>query len=293
MKSGFINKQSAGCFFCFDGLDNLSLNIHASDGGPCIFTKALEMPFAEAFTVQGLDNNLHMRLPTALEKPSAILIKDFDLGDSGEYLQCPVGWACLGQQYQLTEVAFLRLIQCAQNNIDAVAPAKPDFESAIYDVGVEQAPVNYGGWTDVTHVAFIENAEVDSTLAILDNGVEIGLALVDASDSWSLSQGSLLIDGERSLAVANESKPGNKSEPSEACVAIFDAVALEKPVVGCVTDDQDSIQSVERADDTQSTQRGIADAGDTIYILGNGKLAIGENGKRGFTPQEPIGERKL
>ncbi|MDH1053101.1 MULTISPECIES: Ig-like domain-containing protein, partial [unclassified Pseudomonas] len=100
--------------------------------------------------------------------------------------------------------------------VDTNAPDVPAISDVINerDVGgpihVEPNGLTSGSTPVISGVG----AEPGDTIHVMDNGSEIGTAVVEPDGSWSFTPGSPLADGAHELSVSAEDPAGNRSDPS-------------------------------------------------------------------------------
>ncbi|RMU59074.1 hypothetical protein ALP29_200134 [Pseudomonas syringae pv. avii] len=192
--------------------------------------------------------------------------------------------------------------------VDITAPGKPGvgtggIDDALDNVGVDQGSIGDGDTTDDTTPTLIgSGAEPGDTVIIIDNGVEIGTAIVDEDGKWEFTPDPELTEGQHDIVVVIKDPAGNESEPSDPHTIIVDTTAPGKPGVGtggieAVLDDvgpnQGNIDDGDSTDDTTPTLVGSgAEPGDTVTIIDNGveigTAIVGSDGKWEFTPNPAL-----
>ncbi|PNB67977.1 hypothetical protein C1X64_31040, partial [Pseudomonas sp. GW456-E7] len=171
----------------------------------------------------------------------------------------------------------------------------PSIESVFDDQGDKQSNLLAGDTTDDAKPTLGGKAEADSEVVIIDNGVEIGRAPVDAAGNWSFTPDVALAEGKHSFTVVNEDKAGNASEPSAAYVVIVDTQAPSE-AMGVLNDDvgavQGSINTGDSIDDSTPTYSGQAEPNAEVVIYDYGveigRVPTDEVGNWSFTPSTPL-----
>ncbi|WP_217549259.1 Ig-like domain-containing protein [Pantoea sp. GbtcB22] len=181
--------------------------------------------------------------------------------------------------------------------IDTQAPGKPEIGDINDDVGLIQGPIADGGITDdnTPELSGDQLSEGD-IVTIIDNGSEIGTAVVDKDGSWSFTPGTPLADGDHEFTIIVTDPAGNISVPSDPYTVIVDTVAPIKPVITAVIDNQGddtgALTAGDVTDDARPEIQGTAEAGSLVTIY-DGTTAIGSvtadnAGNWSFTPQFPL-----
>ena len=99
--------------------------------------------------------------------------------------------------------------------VDTVAPDAPSIDSVSDDVGSKTGELESGDITDDRQPTLSGRAEAGTTVAIYDNGQEIGTAQVDAEGKWTFTPESELEGGEHVFTAVAMDKAGNSSAPSD------------------------------------------------------------------------------
>lgn len=196
--------------------------------------------------------------------------------------------------------------------IDITAPDKPGsgtgaVDEAIDDFGPITGPIDSGDTTDDKTPTFTGGGlEPGDTVVIIDNGTEIGTAIVDEDGKWEFTpEEPGLGEGSHEIVVVIRDPAGNESEPSDPpYVVIIDTTNPGKPGAGTGGIDdaldnvgpiQGSIGDGEDTDDTTPTLVGTGGTpGNTVIIIDNG-IEIGtapvrDDGTWEFTPNPPLTE---
>ncbi|WP_236225619.1 Ig-like domain-containing protein, partial [Pseudomonas pseudonitroreducens] len=187
-------------------------------------------------------------------------------------------------------------------DVDTIPPAVPvigditnDLDPA-HPIHVEpNAPTN-----DNTPVISGGGAEPGDTIHVIDNGTEIGTAVVDPNGNWSFTPDSPLADGEHDITVVAEDPAGNSSEPSAPYPIVIDTVPPAVPAISDIINDLDPSNPVHvepnapTNDNTPVISGGGAEPGDTIHVIDNGTeigtAVVDPNGNWSFTPDSPLAD---
>jgi len=137
-----------------------------------------------------------------------------------------------------------------------------------------------------------------STVHILDNGVEIGTALVSASGNWSFTPSTDLASGPHDLRVNATDAAGNVSGASPIFNITIDITAPSAPVLDTVVDDVGTVtgtlDSGDVTNDARPTFTGSGEVGATIRILVDdqeiGTAVVNASGSWTFTPETALEE---
>jgi large repetitive protein len=165
--------------------------------------------------------------------------------------------------------------------VDAVAPEAPVITQAEDDVAPGTDPVLTGGSTNDTTPTLSGTAEAGSTVAIFQDGTEIGTATADGSGNWSFTPATELAEGDYSFTATATDAAGNTSDPSTAFEVTVDTTAPAAP-------------TVEPTDGTILT--GTAEAGSTVQVDTNGDgtpdytVEADADGNWSVTPDTPLAD---
>ncbi|MDH1053112.1 Ig-like domain-containing protein, partial [Pseudomonas sp. GD03903] len=173
--------------------------------------------------------------------------------------------------------------------VDTIAPDVPAISDVVSDfspgnpVHVEPNALT----NDSTPVISGVGAEPGDTIHVMDNGSEIGTAVVDSDGNWSFTPDSPLADGAHELSVSAEDPAGNLSSPSAPYPISIDTT----PVVGNLWVDPiggDDIISAADAVSDQTVSGGSsgARAGDVVTLIINGNqysTTVGADGRWSIT----------
>ncbi len=183
--------------------------------------------------------------------------------------------------------------------LDFTPPPAPVITQVTDDVGVapDIGEIDNGETTDDARPSFSGTAEAGSTITLLDDGVAIGTALVDAQGNWSAEPEIPLNTGDHSITVIATDAAGNTSPASEARTFTVDLPGPDAPAIDNVIDDVDPQQgNISKGtgvtDDTTPTVTGSAQIGATVTLYdadqnilgtaltddqGNWSIAIADN----------------
>ncbi|WOD30312.1 Ig-like domain-containing protein [Alloalcanivorax xenomutans] len=165
--------------------------------------------------------------------------------------------------------------------VDAAAPEAPVITQAEDDVAPGTDPVLTGGSTNDTTPTLTGTAEAGSTVAIFQDGTEIGTATADGSGNWSFTPATELAEGDYSFTATVTDAAGNTSDPSTAFEVTVDTTAPAAP-------------TVEPTDGTILT--GTAEAGSTVQVDTNGDgtpdytVEADADGNWSVTPDTPLAD---
>ena len=115
--------------------------------------------------------------------------------------------------------------------IDTAAPAVPAITGATDDTGVFTSPLSSGDVTDDIVPMLWGTAAVGATVAISDNGTEIGRVVADGSGNWAFSPTGALSSGSHSFTATASDAAGNVSGPSAAFTLTVDVTAPPVPTI--------------------------------------------------------------
>ncbi|QPS92124.1 Ig-like domain-containing protein [Atlantibacter hermannii] len=183
--------------------------------------------------------------------------------------------------------------------VDTTAPEGVKDVAFIDDVGSITGSLGNNGVTDDSKPAISGTADANSTIAVFDNGVEIGTATSDSDGKWSFIPETALNDGEHTFTFVVTDPLGRISEESAATTLIVDTAAPATATAISVSDDVEGGKSGplingDITNDNQPTISGEAEAGSTITLY-DGDTVIGQvtadaEGKWRFTPETALAE---
>ncbi len=147
--------------------------------------------------------------------------------------------------------------------IDRVAPAVPDFLEITTDSGVTDDAI-----TNDTTLTFSGLGEVGSTVTLFQNGTEVGTAVVDAFNSWTITDSNTLTDGTTYIFTATASDDnGNTSAAGNLSVTIDTQVDRDTAASVSVNDSADHVLSYAETNAVEVTVGGVdADATATLVF---------------------------
>ena len=183
--------------------------------------------------------------------------------------------------------------------IDTAPLFKPSIDSVIDDEGELRGPLNSGDVTDDSRPVVSGTGKPNSVVAIKDNGVQIGSAAVDGEGRWTFKPALPLDMGGHALTAETVDASGKAKNPSD----VFELVigSQEAPAVPAITSVVDDVGSITGniqkngiTDDARPTINGTGQAGMTVSIYIDGKLAgttqINMLGEWTFTPRTDLAD---
>jgi len=183
--------------------------------------------------------------------------------------------------------------------VDTTAPEGVIDVAFTDDVGSITGSLGNNGVTDDSKPVISGTADANSTIAVFDNGVEIGTATSDSDGKWSFIPETALNDGEHTFTFVVTDPLGRISEESAATTLIVDTAAPATATAISVSDDVEGGKSGplingDITNDNQPTISGEAEAGSTITLY-DGDTVIGQvtadaEGKWRFTPETALAE---
>ena len=148
--------------------------------------------------------------------------------------------------------------------VDASAPGQP---AAPADVSVSNGLVNAAH--DTAGQTISGTTEAGASVAVYDNGTQVGTAVADGSGAWSYQVGTLADGSSHSYAVTATDAAGNTSTMGAALAFTVDTSAPAQPAAPA--DGAVSNGYVNAAHDTAGqTITGAAEAGASVTIYDNG-----------------------
>lgn len=186
--------------------------------------------------------------------------------------------------------------------IDLTAPGKPGagaggIDDVLDNVGPIQGSIGNGGTTDDTTPTLVgSGATPGDTVTIIDDGLEIGTAIVGDDGKWEFTPDPALIHGPHPITVIITDPAGNASEPSDPYIIIVDTFAPAPPTIDSVFDDQGTstgnINPGDTTDDAQPEISGTAEPGSTVIIYDNdkeiGRTTANPDGSWSYIPVPPL-----
>lgn len=182
--------------------------------------------------------------------------------------------------------------------VDTAGPAAPIIVDATDDVGSITAPLVSGNTTDDNTPTLNGTTEAFATIAVLDNGVQIGTAEADENGNWSFTPQTPLGNGSHAFTTVATDQAGNVGATSPAFTLIVDTAPPAAPVIVQAADNAGTVQSPllnnQSTDDTTPTLSGTGEVGATITIRDNGNVigtaVVGSNNSWTFTPDPALAE---
>jgi len=182
--------------------------------------------------------------------------------------------------------------------VDLTPPATPTIASVNDDVAGNTGLLTNGQVTNDVRPELTGTGVAGSTVHILDNGIEIGTALVGASGSWSFTPTSDLASGPHELRVSATDAAGNVSGTSPAFSLNIDTTAPLAPVLLTAVDDVGTVtgtlDSGDVTNDARPTFTGSGEVGATIHIIVDeleiGTAVVNAAGSWTFTPETALDE---
>ncbi|POP41210.1 hypothetical protein CHU33_23865 [Superficieibacter electus] len=182
--------------------------------------------------------------------------------------------------------------------ITTTAPDVPLITTIADDAGTITGALTEGQFTDDNLPTLSGTGIAGATVHILDNGAEIGVALVDNNGAWDFTPETPLGDGAHSFTVTASDAAGNTSAASPAFTINVDTAPPLAPTIVSVVDATGPLTGAlavgQTTDETRPTLSGSAEAGATLQILDNGAeigvVTVGDTGSWVFTPDEPLAE---
>lgn len=182
--------------------------------------------------------------------------------------------------------------------VDTAGPAAPIIVNATDNVGSITAPLVSGNTTDDNTPTLNGTTEAFASVAVLDNGVQIGTAIADENGNWSFTPQTALGNGSHAFTTIATDPAGNVGVTSPAFTLIVDTAPPAAPVIIQAADNVGTVQSPlvtnQSTDDTTPTLSGTGEAGATITIRDNGNIigtaVVGSNNSWTFTPNPALAE---
>uniref|UniRef100_UPI000AB7EF3E Ig-like domain-containing protein n=1 Tax=Pseudomonas fluorescens TaxID=294 RepID=UPI000AB7EF3E len=164
------------------------------------------------------------------------------------------------------------------------------------NVGPNQGSIDDGDTTDDTTPTLIgSGGEPGDIVTVIDDGVEIGTAVVGDDGRWEFTPDPALTEGSHDIVVVIRDPAGNESEPSDPHTIIVDTTAPIAPTLDFVVDDQGAVTgnlvSGQITDDARPDLSGTAEPGSLVTIYDNGVpigSVIATDGTWTFTPTLPL-----
>jgi hypothetical protein len=179
--------------------------------------------------------------------------------------------------------------------VDLTPPLAPTILTVSDNVGV-LGPIAPGGLTDDDTPSLTGSAEPLASVAILDNGTQIGTANADISGAWNFTPNPPLGQGYHSLTAIATDAAGNAGPASNPFTLTVDSVGPLQPAITGLSDDVGTVQGAVAqngtTDDLQPTLTGTAEANASVTIYDNGTplitIAADALGRWSYTPAAPL-----
>ncbi|WP_336214425.1 BapA/Bap/LapF family large adhesin [Enterobacter sp. P82] len=177
--------------------------------------------------------------------------------------------------------------------VDLTAPTVPTLDNVNDNVpGGATGNLTSGQVTNDNTPTISGTGQAGSTIHIMNNGTQIGLATVDQSGNWSFTPSTPLGDGSYSLRAYATDVAGNASANSSVFAFTVDTSGPGIPVVTSVIDDvapaTGTLTTGNSTNDARPTFNGTGEVGSTIHVIvdGNevGTAVVNAQGNWTFTP---------
>lgn len=181
--------------------------------------------------------------------------------------------------------------------VDTALPAQPTITTVTDDVTPVTGDITSGQATNDPRPTITGSGEPGSTIAILDNGSQIGTAVVGAGGTWTFTPTADLGNGLHPITVTSTDAAGNVSVPSAGFSLNVDTTAPLAPVISSVTDDTatpGAVISGVPTNDNTPTFSGTVEPNTTLIISDNGTVVatipVGISGNWTWTPNPALTE---
>ncbi|MCX5576375.1 Ig-like domain-containing protein [Enterobacter sp. E-TC7] len=177
--------------------------------------------------------------------------------------------------------------------VDLTAPTVPTLDTVSDNVpGGVTGNLTSGQATNDTTPTISGTGQAGSTIYIMNNGTQLGTAIVDGTGNWSFTPTTPLDDGSYSLRAYATDAAGNASANSSVFAFTVDTAGPGVPVVTSVIDDvaptTGTLTSGNSTNDARPTFNGTGDLGSTVHVIvdGNeiGTAVVNAQGIWTFTP---------
>lgn len=177
--------------------------------------------------------------------------------------------------------------------VDLTAPTVPTLDTVSDNVpGGVTGNLTSGQATNDNTPTISGTGQAGSTIYIMNNGTQLGTAIVDGTGNWSFTPTTPLDDGSYSLRVYATDAAGNASANSSVFAFTVDTAGPGVPVVTSVIDDvaptTGTLTSGNSTNDARPTFNGTGDVGSTVHVIvdGNeiGTAVVNAQGSWTFTP---------
>lgn len=183
--------------------------------------------------------------------------------------------------------------------VDLTAPTVPTLDTVNDNVpGGITGNLTSGQVTNDSTPTIGGTGQAGSTIHIMNNGTQIGTAIVDGSGNWSFTPTTPLVDGSYALHVYATDVAGNASANSSVFTFTVDTAGPVVPVVTSVIDDiapvTGTLTSGNTTNDARPTFNGTGDVGSTVHVIvdGNeiGTAVVNAQGNWTFTPGSDLSD---
>ena len=183
--------------------------------------------------------------------------------------------------------------------VDLTAPTVPTLDTVNDNVpGGITGNLTSGQVTNDSTPTIGGTGQAGSTIHIMNNGTQIGTAIVDGSGNWSFTPTTPLVDGSYALRVYATDVAGNASANSSVFTFTVDTEGPVVPVVTSVIDDiapvTGTLTSGNTTNDARPTFNGTGDVGSTVHVIvdGNeiGTAVVNAQGNWTFTPGSDLSD---
>lgn len=183
--------------------------------------------------------------------------------------------------------------------VDLTAPTVPTLDTVNDNVpGGITGNLTSGQVTNDSTPTIGGTGQAGSTIHIMNNGTQIGTAIVDGSGNWSFTPTTPLVDGSYALRVYATDVAGNASANSSVFTFTVDTAGPIVPVVTSVIDDiapvTGTLTSGNTTNDARPTFNGTGDVGSTVHVIvdGNeiGTAVVNAQGNWTFTPGSDLSD---
>ncbi|WP_395279605.1 BapA/Bap/LapF family large adhesin [Enterobacter asburiae] len=177
--------------------------------------------------------------------------------------------------------------------VDLTAPTVPTLDTVSDNVpGGVTGNLTSGQATNDNTPTISGTGQAGSTIYIMNNGTQLGTAIVDGTGNWSFTPTTPLDDGSYSLRAYATDAAGNASANSSVFAFTVDTAGPGVPVVTSVIDDvaptTGTLTSGNSTNDARPTFNGTGDVGSTVHVIvdGNeiGTAVVNAQGSWTFTP---------
>lgn len=183
--------------------------------------------------------------------------------------------------------------------VDLTAPTVPTLDTVNDNVpGGITGNLTSGQVTNDSTPTIGGTGQAGSTIHIMNNGTQIGTAIVDGSGNWSFTPTTPLVDGSYALRVYATDVASNASANSSVFTFTVDTAGPVVPVVTSVIDDiapvTGTLTSGNTTNDARPTFNGTGDVGSTVHVIvdGNeiGTAVVNAQGNWTFTPGSDLSD---